>query len=503
MLNADDQTISRIDPQSKRVETFGTGTLPTDLVAGAGAVWVGNGSKPPTSLSPAIATTISKLDPSTGDSRASIELPKAEGGIHNLVEDHIAVGAGAVWAINPDFTVSRIDPRAGRVVKVAGVNAVAIAADARSVWVLNGENTVSRINPATSRPTRPIGVASTSLTDIAVGGGAAWVAAPFEGVVWRIDVSPRVVMRTIDVGVGVDHVAFGRGSLWATNSLRGTVLRIDPATSRVTATIAVGNTPRNVAVGEGAIWVTVAGQPGGAVPAASTPDVAGVQALPRSSCGRVFYGGEGTANYLIVSDLPLQGGGAFPTLQMSEAIAYVLRQRRFRAGPYRSRVPVVRRLERSGNFDPNKCVANAKAYADNQDVLGVVGPFNSGCAFEQLEILNRAPGGPLALVSPTITAQDLTSPTPSAPPDLARRLYPTGTRNFFRVIPTDSAQGAANAVLARRLGLKSVYVIHDGDLLFGLPKATSFRTAARKLGIKIVAFQEAGSAGPARRCARR
>jgi YVTN family beta-propeller protein len=496
VLNADDQTISRIDPQTKGVQTFGTGTLPTDLAAGAGAVWVGNGGKPSTLVNPAIATTISKLDPSTGDARASIELPEAKEGIHNLAEDHIAVGAGAVWAINPDFTVSRIDPRTGRVVRVAQVDAAAIAADPRSVWVLNVDNTVSRINPTTNRATRPINVASTSLTDIAVGAGAAWVAGPFEGVVWRIDVSPRLVMRTIDVGVGVDHVAFGGGSLWATNSLHGTVLRIDPATNRVTARIAVGNTPRNLAVSEDAIWVTVAGEPGGAVPAASTSTVSGVQALPRSSCGRVFYGGEGTPNYLIVSDLPLQGGGAFPTLQMSEAIAYVVRQHRFRAGRYRIAYQSCDDSNARGIFDGNKCGANAKAYADNPDVLGVVGPFNSGCAFEQLEILNRARGGPLAMVSPSTTAQDLTSPAPSAPPDLAKRLYPIGTRNFFRVIPTDSAQGAANAVLARRLGLRSVYVIHNGDLLFGLPNAIYFRTAARKLGVKIVAFRRRDPQAP-------
>jgi YVTN family beta-propeller protein len=491
VLNADDQTISRIDPQSKRVETFGTGTLPTDLAAGVGAVWVGNGSRPTTLLSPAIATTISKLDPSTGDSRGTIALPKAEGETHNLAEDHIAVGAGAVWAINPDFTVSRIDPRSGRVVRVRQVEAAAIAADERSVWVLNVDNTVSRIDPSTNRAGKPITVASTSLTDIALGAGAAWVAGPFEGVVWRIDPSPRVVMRTIDVGVGVDHVAFGGGSLWAANSLRGTVLRIDPATNRVTATIAVGNTPRNLAVGDGAIWVSVAGQPGGSVPAASAPQVSGVEALPRSTCGRVFYGGSaGKADYLVVSDLPLQGGGAFPTLQMSAAIAYVVREHGFRAGRYRVAFQSCDDSNARGVFDPNKCTANAKAYAANRDVLGVIGPFNSGCAFEQLAILNRAREGPLAMVSPTTTAQHLTSPAPSAPPDLVRRLYPTGKRNFFRVTPTDSSQGSANALLARQLGVRSVYVIHDGDLLFGLPNALYFRKAARKLGVKIVAFRQ-------------
>jgi YVTN family beta-propeller protein len=496
VLNADDQTISRIDPQTKRVETFGTGTLPTDLAAGAGAVWVGNGSRPTTLLKPAIATTISKLDPSTGDSRGTIELPRAEGETHNLAEDHIAVGAGAVWAINPDFTVSRIDPRSGRVVKIGQMEATAIAADERSVWVLNTDNTLSRINPSTNRAGKPIRVASTSLTDIAIGAGAAWVAGPFEGVVWRIDASPRLVMRTIDVGVGVDHVAFGGGSLWAANSLRGTVLRIDPATNRVSATIAVGNTPRNLAVGDGAIWVSVAGQPGGSVPAASTPEVAGVQALPRSSCGRVFYGGTDAPNYLIVSDLPLQGGGAFPTLQMSAAIAYVVRQHGFRAGRYRVAYQSCDDSNARGIFDPNKCAANAKAYADNRDVLGVIGPFNSGCAFEQIAILNRAPEGPLAMVSSTTTAQDLTDPGPSAPPDLVRRLYPTGKRSFFRVTPSDSAQGAANALLARQLGLRSVYVIHDGDLLFGLPNAIYFRKAARKLGVKIVAYRQRDQRAP-------
>jgi YVTN family beta-propeller protein len=37
-LNADDQTISRIDGKSKQVETFGIGSTPTDLAVGAGAV---------------------------------------------------------------------------------------------------------------------------------------------------------------------------------------------------------------------------------------------------------------------------------------------------------------------------------------------------------------------------------------------------------------------------------------------------------------------------------
>ncbi|MEP6909503.1 MAG: BTAD domain-containing putative transcriptional regulator [Actinomycetota bacterium] len=489
VLNADDETISRIDPETKSVETFGTGTIPTDLAAGAGALWVGNGSSVAGPINPVIATTLSKLDPIRGDPRAKVALPRAEGGVSNLTEDHIAVGAGAVWAINPNSTVSRIDRDARRVATVGEVEAIAIAGDERSVWVLNGDNTFSRINPATNRASKRIRVAATSLTDIAIGAKAVWLADPFDGVVWRIDVVPRVVMRTIDVGEGVDHVAFGQGSLWATNGLRGTLLRIDPATNRVMATIAVGNTPRNLAVGEGAVWVSVAGLPGGGVPAASTPETAGVQALPRSICGPIFYGGEGSPNALIVSDLPLQGGPAFPTLQMSEAIAYVLRQHRFRAGRHRVAYQSCDDSTARQIFDSSKCTANAKEYTGNPDVVGVIGPYNSGCAFDQIPILNRARGGPLAIISPTNSAEDITRPGANAPPDLARRIYPTGKRNYLRVFPTDSAQGAANALLAHRLGLRRVYVLHDGDPLFALPKAIFFRKAARKLGIEILAFR--------------
>jgi YVTN family beta-propeller protein len=487
VLNADAQTLSRIDPVSRSAETFGTGTFPTDVTAGEGAVWIGNGGKASPLVAPAVATSISQLDPSRGDVRRTIPLPAADGDIHNLVEDHTAVGAGAVWAINPDSTISRIEPRLGLARRITGVEAIAVASDGQAVWTLNIDGTVSRVDRKSLG--KPIRVAANVLTDIAVGGGSVWLADPYDGLVWRIGTTPRVAMRTIDVGAGVDHLAFGAGSLWATNSSRGTVQRIDPATNRVAVTIPIGNTPRNLAVGAGAVWVTVAGSPGATVPSAQAAAIEGVRALPRSTCGGVFYGGDERPDYLIASDLPLQAGEAFPTLQMSEAVAYVLRRHRFRAGPYRIAYQSCDDSTAQNVFDPNKCIANAKEYVANPDVLGVVGPYNSGCAFEQIATLNRAR---LALVSPTNSAEDLTRPTPAAPPDLERRLYPTGARNYFRVVPTDSAQGAANAVLARQLGIDSVFILHDGTLDFGVPKAIFFRRAARRIGLELSGFRQWG-----------
>ncbi len=486
VLNADDQTISRIEPETRAVETFATGSSPSDLVAGEGALWVGKAGRATSLVAPPVAVAVAKIDPELRGARGSVALPAARGSVHNLAEDHLAVGAGSVWAVNPDFSVSRIDPRSRRLTVIRGVRALAITASAQAAWVLNDDNSVSRIDPRTNRPGRRVPVAATSLTDLAAGAGALWLAAPFDGVVWRVQTVPRVVMRTIDTGAGVDHVAFGDGAVWATNSLAGTVLRIDPATNRVTARIAIGNTPRNLAVGEGAVWVTVAGGPGEAVPAASSPPAGSVEALPRSFCEPVFYGGEGAPDHLIVSDLPLQGGDAFPTLQMGEAVAYVLRQHRFRAGRFRVGYQSCDDSTPQGP-DPVKCTANAKAYAANPDVIGVVGPYNSGCAFQQLPFTNRAS---LATVAPLVSAQDLTRPGPSAPPGTFKLLYPTGRRHFARVVADDGAQGAANALLARDLGLESVFVLHDGDLLFALPRAGAFRRAARSLSVRIAGFRQ-------------
>ena len=51
-----------------------------------------------------------------------------------------------------------------------------------------------------------------------------------------------------------------------------------------------------------------------------------MQELPASSCGPLEFEGEGEPNALLVSDLPLQGGSRTQTLQMNEAIRYMLDQ---------------------------------------------------------------------------------------------------------------------------------------------------------------------------------
>jgi branched-chain amino acid transport system substrate-binding protein len=67
--------------------------------------------------------------------------------------------------------------------------------------------------------------------------------------------------------------------------------------------------------------------------------------------------------------------------------------------------------------------------------------------------------------------------------------YPTGTRNFVRLPPVDGDQGAAYALLAKQLGLGSVYVLDGSELHRGI-LTRPFRYAARKLGVRVAGATE-------------
>jgi len=218
-------------------------------------------------------------------------------------------------------------------------------------------------------------------------------------------------------------------------------------------------------------------------------DGGGATALPSASCGPIRYEGEGEPDALIASDLPLQGANRALTTEMADAIELVLSQRDWKAGDmnigYQS---CDDSTAQAGSWDSAKCSANARAYAQNEDVIGVIGTFNSGCAKLVIPVLNRAPDGPLAMVSPSNTNPGLTEAGPGADPGAPDVYYPTGTRNYARVVWNDQHQGAANALYTKELGLKNVFVLNDKQT-YGLGIANLYRDYATKLGIKVAGFQ--------------
>jgi branched-chain amino acid transport system substrate-binding protein len=217
---------------------------------------------------------------------------------------------------------------------------------------------------------------------------------------------------------------------------------------------------------------------------------AGVQVLPSSSCGKLQYGGSGSPKYIIASDLPLQGANRPLTTEMNRAIAYMLSQQGWKAGSYTVGFQACDdSTAQKGSWDSSKCTANANAYARDQSVIGVIGTFNSGCAKLEIPIANRAPRGPLGYVSPSNTYPGLTVGGPGTAPGEPKVYYPTGKRNYSRVVWTDQFQGAADGIFAKqKMKMTSVYILTDKET-YGNGIATLFRRAAKKLGIQVKGFQ--------------
>ena len=213
-----------------------------------------------------------------------------------------------------------------------------------------------------------------------------------------------------------------------------------------------------------------------------------VSALPSSSCSDIYYEGSGKPDYLIASDLPLQGSGRTQTVQMTEAIKFVLKQHGFKAGKYKIGYQSCDdATAQAGKWASEKCSANANAYAQNKSVIGVIGTFNSGCAEIIIPVLNRAPGGPVAMVSPANTYVGLTHTGPGTAAGEPNKYYPTGKRNYIRIVAADDFQGAADAMNAQQLGLKKIYILNDKEA-YGLGVATDFKNSLTQLGITPVGF---------------
>jgi branched-chain amino acid transport system substrate-binding protein len=214
-------------------------------------------------------------------------------------------------------------------------------------------------------------------------------------------------------------------------------------------------------------------------------NLARLRTIASTRCSALHYEGAGSPQLLIAADLPLQPGALDTTTPMVDAMTLALERRNYMAGSYRVGLQVCDEATSSGVImDENACMANAHAYVENPSVIGVVGPFASGCAIIEIPILNRATGGPLAIVSPSNTYVGLTRHVPGEPSDVPGVYYPTGRRNYARVVPADDVEAAGDAVIAGRLGVSRVYVLDDG---LGPSKAfvDAFVRAARRLGIAV------------------
>lgn len=185
----------------------------------------------------------------------------------------------------------------------------------------------------------------------------------------------------------------------------------------------------------------------------------------------------------VVSSLPLTGSSRLQTEMMERAIRLAFEEANYRSGSYT--------LEyhswddataQAGTWDPAKEKENASRAAADPDVMVYLGTYNSGAAKISIPILGQAG---MAMISPGATYTGLTK-SGSGEPGEPELYYPTGVRNFSRVVPADDLQGAAGATWAKALGVKKVYILDDKEL-YGKGIANVFESECRRLGVPIVA----------------
>jgi len=202
----------------------------------------------------------------------------------------------------------------------------------------------------------------------------------------------------------------------------------------------------------------------------------------------------GNGKYVIASDLPLQGSLRPLAVQIVAAIRLELKQTNFKIGDKTiTYASCDDSTAAKGSWDPQTCTNNANAYKSVKNLLGVVGTFNSGCAEIIAPIINRAPGGGIAMVSPANTYVGLTKPSGVA--GEPGKYYPSGKRNYARVAVPDNFQGAADATFLQQKGIKSVYVLNDGEA-YGAGIANNFVNAAKALGITVLGNDKWDSSQP-------
>jgi branched-chain amino acid transport system substrate-binding protein len=202
-------------------------------------------------------------------------------------------------------------------------------------------------------------------------------------------------------------------------------------------------------------------------------------------------GGKVTGDTLTVfSSLPLQGPEAERSQSIIDAEKLALKQAGGKASSFKVNFAFSDDSTAGGGspgWNPDKTAENARKAIQNPRTIAYIGDLDSGASAVSIPITNEAG---FAQISPGSTSVGLTKLVPGAEKGEPDKFYPSGDRNFVRVVPADDVEATAAAAWAKRVGAKTVFVLGDrtveGDGLAELARA-----AAQKDGLEVVGFDRA------------
>jgi streptogramin lyase len=169
------------------------------------------------------------------------------------------VTGGTAWvACKEEGRVVRVtlSTRALRSTPVGG-SPIAVIAGLGAVWALDTEGVVSRLDSKSGRVTTTIPTGATAPYNLWIGDGSLWSVDDRAGTVLRIDPARRTVVARIPVGDGPADMVFRGGRAWVINHRDLGLVAIDTATNRPRKIANVpGDAPERLAWAAGSLWVT-------------------------------------------------------------------------------------------------------------------------------------------------------------------------------------------------------------------------------------------------------
>jgi branched-chain amino acid transport system substrate-binding protein len=196
----------------------------------------------------------------------------------------------------------------------------------------------------------------------------------------------------------------------------------------------------------------------------------------------------GTKGTIMIGvDLPLSGGEAPNGQPTLSGVRLLVDQTNAKGGVAGYTVDTdVRDDAVNGVHNPEQGATNAQALVGNENVIGMVGPFNSNVGAAEIPVTAQAG---LLQCSPANTNPGLTKPDASG-----KFLRGDNPVSYVRVAATDDLQGPGLAdYLYNTLGKKSVFIVDDTET-YGKGLADTFEAKFKELGGTVTGRQ--GVANP-------
>ena len=238
-----------------------------------------------------------------------------------------------------------------------------------------------------------------------------------------------------------------------------------------------GTTTPDTASGAASAAASVA-----AAAAASTESAASAAASTAASAAASTAAGGSGDTIRIFSSLPRQGASKGQTDSVVNAIKMRFEEDNYQACNGQFKIDyqdLDDAIAATGSWDAATETANANKAVSDPDAMVYIGTFNSGAAALSIPILNQAS---MVMISPANTYVGLTKAAAPGEPD---KFYPSGKRNYTRVVTNDAVQGLANAKWVQTLGAKKVYILDDQQV-YGKGLADEFEKNAKELGLEVL-----------------